>query len=61
VVIMGGNERVGISKEQAALCDELVRIPMSGYVESLNLSVATALVLYEVARQREDRQRMGNG
>jgi TrmH family RNA methyltransferase len=55
VVIMGGNERVGISKEQAALCDELVRIPMSGYVESLNLSVATALVLYEVARQREPR------
>lgn len=53
VVIMGGNERVGISKEQKDLCDELVRIPMSGYVESLNLSVATALVLYEVQRQRE--------
>jgi TrmH family RNA methyltransferase len=52
VVIMGGNERVGISKEQAALCDALVRIPMSGYVESLNLSIATALVLYEVERQR---------
>jgi TrmH family RNA methyltransferase len=53
VVIMGGNERAGISKEQSALCDELVRIPMAGYVESLNLSVATALVLYEVLRQRE--------
>ena len=53
VVIMGGNERAGISKEQIALCDELVRIPMTGYVESLNLSVATALVLYEVLRQRE--------
>ncbi|HWC31199.1 MAG TPA: RNA methyltransferase [Dehalococcoidia bacterium] len=53
VVIMGGNERVGISTEQIAQCDELVRIPMAGYVESLNLSVATALVLYEVLRQRE--------
>jgi TrmH family RNA methyltransferase len=53
VVIMGGNERVGISKEQKDLCDELVRIPMSGYVESLNLSIATALVLYEVQRQQD--------
>jgi TrmH family RNA methyltransferase len=53
VVIMGGNERVGISKEQIALCDHLVRIPMAGYVESLNLGIATALVLYEVLRQRE--------
>jgi TrmH family RNA methyltransferase len=53
VVILGGNERVGISKEQAALCDTLIRVPMAGYVESLNLSVATALVLYEVLRQRE--------
>jgi tRNA (guanosine-2'-O-)-methyltransferase len=50
---MGGNERTGISKEQIALCDQLVRVPMGGYVESLNLSVATALVLYEVMRQRE--------
>ncbi len=53
VVIMGGNEREGISRDQIALCDELVRIPMAGYVESLNLSVATALVLYEVLRQQE--------
>jgi tRNA G18 (ribose-2'-O)-methylase SpoU len=50
---MGGNERAGISREQTALCDALVRVPMTGYVESLNLSVATALVLYEVLRQRE--------
>jgi RNA methyltransferase, TrmH family len=54
VVIFCGNERVGISKTQAALCDEVVRIPMAGYVDSLNLSVATALVLYEVLRQRSD-------
>jgi TrmH family RNA methyltransferase len=53
VVIMGGNERIGISPEQIALCDHLVRIPMVGYVESLNLGIATALVLYEVLRQAE--------
>jgi tRNA G18 (ribose-2'-O)-methylase SpoU len=54
VVIICGNERVGISKAQAALCDAIVRIPMAGYVDSLNLSVATALALYEVLRQREN-------
>jgi TrmH family RNA methyltransferase len=52
VVIISGNERVGISKAQAALCDVIVQIPMAGYIDSLNLSVATALVLYEVLRQR---------
>jgi len=51
VVLLMGSERVGLSAEQTALCDALVRIPMAGYVESLNLSVAAALVLYEVLRQ----------
>jgi TrmH family RNA methyltransferase len=55
VVLLMGGERVGLSKEQMALCDALVRIPMAGYVESLNLSVAAALVLYEVYRQVEGR------
>jgi TrmH family RNA methyltransferase len=53
VVIIGGNERIGISPQQIALCDHVVRIPMAGYVESLNLSVATALVQFEVLRQRQ--------
>jgi tRNA G18 (ribose-2'-O)-methylase SpoU len=53
VVILGGNERIGIAPEQIALCDHLIRIPMAGYVESLNLAVATALVQFEVLRQRE--------
>jgi tRNA G18 (ribose-2'-O)-methylase SpoU len=51
VVLITGNERVGLSEAQRALCDAIVRIPMQGYVESLNLSVATALVLYEIERQ----------
>lgn len=53
VVLIMGNERVGLSEEQKALCDQLVRIPMLGYVESLNLSIASALVLYEVLRQQQ--------
>ncbi|MGE0057577.1 MAG: TrmH family RNA methyltransferase [Dehalococcoidia bacterium] len=52
VLLIGGSERIGISEEQIALCDAVVRIPMHGYVESLNLSIATALVLYEIERQR---------
>jgi TrmH family RNA methyltransferase len=53
VAIVSGNERTGLTEEQEALCEAVVRIPMAGYVESLNLSVATALVLYEVYRQLE--------
>jgi TrmH family RNA methyltransferase len=52
VVLIMGNERAGITDEQIALCDAVVRIPMLGYVESLNLSIAAALVLYEVLRQQ---------
>jgi len=50
VVVLSGNERIGLSDDQLALCDQVVRIPMYGAVDSLNLSVATALVLYEVRR-----------
>ena len=53
VVVIGGNERIGISPEQIALCHQVVRIPMAGFVESLNLGIATALVQYEVLRQVE--------
>jgi TrmH family RNA methyltransferase len=53
VVIIGGNERIGISTAQIALCDQVVHIPMAGFVDSLNLGIATALVQYEVLRQTE--------
>jgi TrmH family RNA methyltransferase len=52
-VLLMGSERVGLSEAQLALCDAVVRVPMLGYVESLNLSIAAALVLYEVLRQQE--------
>jgi tRNA (guanosine-2'-O-)-methyltransferase len=50
-----GNEMRGISGEAAALADRLLAIPMVGMVQSLNISVACAVVLYEALRQRRDK------
>jgi tRNA (guanosine-2'-O-)-methyltransferase len=52
VAVMVGAELDGLSPEALALADEEVRIPMAGMVRSLNVSVATALILYEAYRQR---------
>ena len=50
--VMVGAELDGISERGLALADEVLEIPMVGMVGSLNVSVATALVLYEALRQR---------
>ena len=47
-----GAEDKGISRELLALSDEMVRIPMSGNIGSLNVSVAAGILLYEIIRQR---------
>ncbi len=47
-----GNEGNGISEEIANAADILIKIPMPGEAESLNASVATGVLLYEVVRQR---------
>ena len=47
-----GAEREGMRRLTRERCDRLVRIPMLGKVESLNVSVAAALCLYETRRQR---------
>ena len=49
---MLGNEARGLSDRVSQLCDELVRIPMPGRAESLNASVAAAVLMYETVRQR---------
>ncbi|MCK9485461.1 MAG: RNA methyltransferase [Dehalococcoidia bacterium] len=51
--ILMGSERAGLPPERQAVCDVMVAIPMRGRADSLNLAVATALVLYEVLHQRE--------
>ena len=50
-IIMGSEER-GVSGEYLKLCDETVKIPLNGEIESLNVSVATGIVLFEVVKQR---------
>ncbi|HTQ09775.1 MAG TPA: RNA methyltransferase [Fimbriimonadaceae bacterium] len=50
LVLMMGSERSGLRDRQIALCDRLVRLPMTAKVDSLNLAVATSLMLYEVRR-----------
>ncbi len=49
-----GAELHGVSETALALVDDLVTIPMLGMVHSLNVSVATALLLYEAVRQRQE-------
>ena len=52
VAIVLGAEGPGMRQITRKTCDELVSIPMSGAVESLNVSVAAGVCLYEVLRQR---------
>jgi len=52
-IIVMGNEKEGVSTEIAALADKVIVIPMMGMVQSLNVSVAAALILYEAQQQRE--------
>ncbi len=52
VAIVMGNEHRGVSKEIAELADEVFYIPMRGMIQSLNVSVAAAVTLYEAQRQR---------
>ena len=47
-----GAEGNGIRRLTADLCDQLIKIPMSGVVECLNVSVATGICLFEAKRQR---------
>ncbi len=51
-VLVMGAEGLGLRQLTRQSCDWLVRLPQSGTVESLNVSVATGMLLYEVTRQR---------
>ena len=52
LLLLMGSEREGLSSEQQAACDLMVRIPMVGRSDSLNLAVATGVLLYEIFNQR---------
>ncbi len=52
VAIVMGSEDVGIADHNLEICDEAVKIPMLGNIQSLNVSVATGIFLFEVVKQR---------
>ncbi|WP_024547992.1 tRNA (guanosine(18)-2'-O)-methyltransferase TrmH [Siccibacter turicensis] len=52
--ILLGQEKTGITREALDLADRDIIIPMTGMVQSLNVSVASALILYEAQRQRQN-------
>jgi TrmH family RNA methyltransferase len=51
-LLLMGNEQQGLPDELARACDSLVKIPMRGKADSLNLAVATGIMLFEMARPR---------
>lgn len=52
VCIIMGAEDTGVSYDNLALCDEWVKIPLYGKIESLNVSVAAGVLIYEAVKQR---------
>ena len=55
LVVVVGSEGRGLSRLVRETCDQIVSIPMSSAVESLNAGIATGVTLYEVARRRRPR------
>jgi tRNA G18 (ribose-2'-O)-methylase SpoU len=53
VALVIGNEGAGLTREVLAQLDEVITIPHSSKVESLNAGVAASVILYEAARQRK--------
>lgn len=51
--VVFGSEGEGLRKNIVNLCDSLVKIPMAGKIESLNVSVSAGVVLFEILRQRK--------
>ena len=53
IALIMGNEEKGIKPLTAKNCDHLVEIPMKGKIQSLNVSVATGVLLFEIQRNRQ--------
>lgn len=53
IAIVMGAEDFGVSADHLRLCDDMLSIPMLGAIDSLNVSVAAGVLIYEVVRQRQ--------
>ena len=53
-LLLMGSERQGLPDEYVQLCKKMVRIPMEGSCDSLNLAVATGIILYQIYNQRRN-------
>ncbi|HUV16785.1 MAG TPA: RNA methyltransferase [Pelolinea sp.] len=54
MILLMGSEQKGLQSEHLEICDEVVTIPMSGNVDSLNLSIAASIVMFEIYAQKRD-------
>lgn len=52
IAVVVGNEHAGVTETMLKAADDVLTIPMWGFVQSLNVSVASAIVLWEITRQR---------
>lgn len=59
MLLLMGSERQGMQENLSNICDQVVRIPMVGISDSLNLSIANAVVLYEIFHQHRNDQEKG--
>jgi TrmH family RNA methyltransferase len=53
LILLMGNERLGLTPDQSRYCHELIRLPMQGRSTSLNLAVATSVMLYDILIKSE--------
>jgi TrmH family RNA methyltransferase len=56
LILLMGSERHGLTAEMTEACDQIVAIPMAGRSDSLNLAVATAVLLYEIYNQNRRKE-----
>ena len=53
LIVLMGNEQAGLPDSLMQVCTQLIRMPMRGRSDSLNLAVATGVTLYEALRHRD--------
>lgn len=57
VLLLLGSERQGLSEKYLSLCAQVLRVPMEGSCDSLNISVAAGVMLYQIYQNRREEQR----